>query len=95
MHAGARCGNLGYRARARAFSAAPPPDAQIMAREIGDSSARPQRLEKISRKLSSFDALEAEGRNPIEGGYRLSVIRGDRPTADSARRLQLLQHEAL
>ena len=40
----------------------------------------------ISRRLSDLiDAEEAAGRDPIEGGYRPEVARGNRPSADPPR----------
>ncbi|QIK78239.1 ribosome maturation protein RimP [Sphingomonas piscis] len=50
------------------------PTLQIMAERPDTRQLDLSDCEKISRRLSEkLDALEAEGRDPIEGGYRLEV----------------------
>jgi ribosome maturation factor RimP len=50
------------------------PTLQIMAERPDTRQLDLTDCEKISRLVSEkFDALEAEGRDPIEGGYRLEV----------------------
>jgi ribosome maturation factor RimP len=50
------------------------PTLQVMAERPDTRQLDLGDCEKISRRLSEFfDALEAEGRDPIEGGYRLEV----------------------
>jgi ribosome maturation factor RimP len=50
------------------------PTLQIMAERPDTRQLDLGDCEKISRRLSEkLDALEAEGRDPIEGGYRLEV----------------------
>jgi ribosome maturation factor RimP len=50
------------------------PTLQVMAERSDTRQLALADCEKISRRLSEkLDALEAEGRDPIEGGYRLEV----------------------
>ncbi|MEO8547684.1 MAG: ribosome maturation protein RimP [Sphingomicrobium sp.] len=50
------------------------PTLQIMAERPATRQLELGDCETISRRLSEvFDALEADGRDPIEGGYRLEV----------------------
>ncbi|QIL02005.1 ribosome maturation protein RimP [Sphingomonas sinipercae] len=50
------------------------PTLQVMAERPDTRQLDLSDCEKISRRISEkFDALEAEGRDPIEGGYRLEV----------------------
>jgi ribosome maturation factor RimP len=50
------------------------PTLQVMAEDPKTRQLDLTDCEKISRRLSELlDALEAEGRDPIEGGYRLEV----------------------
>ena len=50
------------------------PTLQVMAERPDTRQLALADCEKISRKLSEkLDALEAEGRDPIDGGYRLEV----------------------
>ena len=66
---------LGYRLVRVAFvGGKSDPTLQIMAEDPATRQLDLSDCEKISRKLSEkLDALEAEGRDPIEGGYRLEV----------------------
>jgi ribosome maturation factor RimP len=67
--------SLGYRLVRVAFvGGRSDPTLQIMAENPGTRQLDLGDCEKISRRLSEkLDALEAEGRDPIEGGYRLEV----------------------
>ena len=50
------------------------PTLQIMAERPDTRQLTLEDCERLSRRLSErFDALEAEGADPIEGGYRLEV----------------------
>jgi ribosome maturation factor RimP len=50
------------------------PTLQVMAERPDTRQLTIDDCERLSRRLSEvFDALEAEGRDPIEGGYRLEV----------------------
>jgi ribosome maturation factor RimP len=67
--------SLGYRLVRVAFlGGASDPTLQVMAENPATRQLDLSDCEKISRKLSEkLDALEAEGRDPIKGGYRLEV----------------------
>jgi ribosome maturation factor RimP len=67
--------SLGYRLVRVAFlGGRSDPTLQIMAEKPSTRQLDLSDCEIISRKLSEkLDALEAEGRDPIEGGYRLEV----------------------
>ena len=67
--------SLGYRLVRVAFlGGASDPTLQVMAENPATRQLDLGDCEKISRKLSEkLDALEAEGRDPIEGSYRLEV----------------------
>jgi ribosome maturation factor RimP len=67
--------SLGYRlVRVALLGGTSDPTLQIMAENPTTRQLDLSDCEKISRKLSeTLDALEAEGRDPIEGGYRLEV----------------------
>ena len=67
--------SLGYRLVRVAFvGGRSDPTLQVMAENPATRQLDLGDCEKISRKLSeTLDALEAEGRDPIEGGYRLEV----------------------
>jgi len=67
--------SLGYRLVRVAFlGGTSDPTLQIMAENPATRQLDLSDCEKISRKLSEkLDALEAEGRDPVEGGYRLEV----------------------
>ena len=67
--------SLGYRLVRVAFvGGRSDPTLQIMAEKPSTRQLDLSDCEVISRKLSEkLDALEAEGRDPIEGGYRLEV----------------------
>ncbi len=50
------------------------PTLQVMAERPDTRQLALEDCERISRRISErFDAMEAEGRDPIEGGYRLEV----------------------
>lgn len=67
--------SLGYRlVRVAMIGGTSDPTLQVMAEKPSTRQLDLSDCEVISRKLSDmFDALEAEGRDPIEGGYRLEV----------------------
>ena len=67
--------SLGYRLVRVAFlGGRSDPTLQVMAERPDTRQLALTDCEKISRKLSEkLDALEAEGRDPIDGGYRLEV----------------------
>ena len=67
--------SLGYRLVRVAFlGGTSDPTLQIMAENPATRQLDLSDCEKISRKLSEkLDSLEAEGRDPIQGGYRLEV----------------------
>src|SRR5688572_29462911 len=67
--------SLGYRLVRVAFlGGRSDPTLQIMAERPDTRQLDLTDCEKISRKLSEkLDALEAAGRDPIDGGYRLEV----------------------
>ncbi len=67
--------SLGYRLVRVAFTGGrSDPTLQIMAENPSTRQLDLSDCEAISRKLSEkLDAMEAEGRDPIEGGYRLEV----------------------
>ncbi len=66
---------LGYRlVRVAMVGGTSDPTLQVMAERPDTRQLALADCEAISRKLSEkLDALEAEGRDPIEGGYRLEV----------------------
>lgn len=66
---------LGYRlVRVAMIGGSSDPTLQVMADRPDTRQLRLEDCERISRGLSDLlDALEAEGRDPIEGGYRLEV----------------------
>lgn len=66
---------LGYRlVRVAMMGGTSDPTLQVMAEKPSTRQLDLSDCEVISRKLSEMlDALEAEGRDPIEGGYRLEV----------------------
>jgi ribosome maturation factor RimP len=67
--------SLGYRlVRVALLGGRSDPTLQIMAERPDTRQLDLSDCETISRKLSEkLDALEAEGRDPVEGGYRLEV----------------------
>jgi ribosome maturation factor RimP len=67
--------SLGYRlVRVAVIGGKSDPTLQVMAEKPSTRQLDLSDCEVISRKLSDkLDALEAEGRDPIEGGYRLEV----------------------
>ena len=67
--------SLGYRlVRVAMIGGTSDPTLQVMAERPDTRQLALADCEAISRKLSEkLDALEAEGRDPIEGGYRLEV----------------------
>ena len=67
--------SLGYRlVRVAMIGGTSDPTLQVMAEKPSTRQLDLSDCEVISRRLSDmFDALEAEGRDPIEGGYRLEV----------------------
>jgi ribosome maturation factor RimP len=67
--------SLGYRlVRVAMMGGTSDPTLQIMAENPATRQLDLSDCEVISRKLSEkLDGLEAEGRDPIEGGYRLEV----------------------
>ena len=67
--------SLGFRlVRVAMIGGTSDPTLQVMAERPDTRQLALADCEAISRKLSEkFDALEAEGRDPIEGGYRLEV----------------------
>ena len=66
---------LGYRlVRVALLGGRSDPTLQVMAERPDTRQLDLTDCETISRKLSEkLDALEAEGRDPVEGGYRLEV----------------------
>ena len=66
---------LGYRlVRVAMIGGASDPTLQVMAERPDTRQLALADCEAISRRLSEkLDALEAEGRDPIDGGYRLEV----------------------
>ena len=68
-------GSLGYRlVRVALIGGKSDPTLQIMAEKPSTRQLDLTDCEVISRALSDkLDALEADGRDPIEGGYRLEV----------------------
>ncbi len=67
--------SLGYRlVRVAMIGGTSDPTLQVMAERPDTRQLDLSDCETISRRLSEkLDALEAEGRDPIEGGYRLEV----------------------
>jgi ribosome maturation factor RimP len=67
--------SLGYRlVRVALLGGRSDPTLQVMAERPDTRQLDLTDCETISRKLSEkLDALEAEGRDPVEGGYRLEV----------------------
>ena len=67
--------SLGYRlVRVAMIGGTSDPTLQVMAERPDTRQLALADCEAISRKLSEkLDALEAEGRDPVEGGYRLEV----------------------
>jgi len=67
--------SLGYRlVRVAMIGGKSDPTLQVMAEKPSTRQLDLSDCEVISRKLSEkLDSLEAEGRDPIEGGYRLEV----------------------
>ena len=67
--------SLGYRlVRVAMIGGTSDPTLQVMAEKASTRQLDLSDCEVISRKLSEkLDALEAEGRDPIAGGYRLEV----------------------
>ena len=67
--------SLGYElVRVAMLGGTSDPTLQVMAERPDTRQLRLEDCEAISRRLSEkLDALEAEGRDPIEGGYRLEV----------------------
>src|SRR5688572_26508389 len=66
---------LGFRlVRVAMIGGTSDPTLQVMAERPDTRQLKLEDCEQISRRLSEMlDALEAEGRDPIEGGYRLEV----------------------
>ena len=66
---------LGFRlVRVAMIGGTSDPTLQIMAERPDTRQLKLEDCEQISRRLSEmFDALEAEGRDPIDGAYRLEV----------------------
>ena len=67
--------SLGYRlVRVAMMGGTSDPTLQVMAENPATRQLDLSDCEVISRKLSeTLDAMEADGRDPIEGGYRLEV----------------------
>ena len=73
------------------------PTLQVMAERPDTRQLDLSDCERISRRLSeTFDSLEAEGRDPIEGSYRLEVSSPgiDRPLTRVADYRDWVGHEA-
>ncbi len=73
------------------------PTLQVMAENPATRQLTIDDCERLSRRLSElFDGLEAEGRDPIEGGYRLEVSSPgiDRPLTRQADFADWAGHEA-
>lgn len=73
------------------------PTLQVMAENPETRQLTIDDCERLSRRLSElFDGLEAEGRDPIEGGYRLEVSSPgiDRPLTRPADFADWSGHEA-
>ena len=73
------------------------PTLQVMAERPDTRQLTIDDCERLSRRISEkFDALEAEGRDPIEGGYRLEVSSPgiDRPLTRRADFADWKGHEA-
>ncbi|MEO7366070.1 MAG: ribosome maturation protein RimP [Sphingomicrobium sp.] len=73
------------------------PTLQVMAERADTRQLELGDCETISRRISeAFDALEAEGRDPIDGGYRLEVSSPgiDRPLTRRADYADWAGHEA-
>ena len=90
--------SLGYRLVRVAFlGGTSDPTLQVMAENPATRQLDLGDCERISRKLSEkLDALEAEGRDPIQGGYRLEVSSPgiDRPLTRLADYADWKGHEA-
>jgi ribosome maturation factor RimP len=90
--------SLGYRlVRVAMIGGTSDPTLQVMAERPDTRQLALADCEAISRKLSEkLDALEAEGRDPIEGGYRLEVSSPgiDRPLTRLADYDDWMGHEA-
>jgi ribosome maturation factor RimP len=89
---------LGYRlVRVAMIGGTSDPTLQVMAERPDTRQLALADCEAISRRLSEMlDALEAEGRDPIEGGYRLEVSSPgiDRPLTRLADFTDWAGHEA-
>ena len=66
---------LGYRlVRVAMIGGTSDPTLQVMAEDPETRQLKLEDCERLSRRISErLDSLEAEGRDPIEGGYRLEV----------------------
>jgi ribosome maturation factor RimP len=89
---------LGYRlVRVAMIGGTTDPTLQVMAERPDTRQLKLEDCEAISRRLSDkLDALEAEGRDPIEGGYRLEVSSPgiDRPLTRRSDYADWAGHEA-
>lgn len=89
---------LGFKlVRVAMIGGASDPTLQVMAERADTRQLELGDCETISRRLSEiFDALEAEGRDPIDGGYRLEVSSPgiDRPLTRRADYSDWAGHEA-
>ncbi len=73
------------------------PTLQVMAEDPGTRQLKLEQCERLSRRLSEMlDAMEAEGRDPVEGGYRLEVSSPgiDRPLTRRSDYADWVGHEA-
>ena len=90
--------SLGYRlVRVAMIGGKSDPTLQVMAEKPSTRQLDLSDCEVISRRLSErLDALEAEGRDPIEGGYRLEISSPgiDRPLTRLADYRDWAGHEA-
>ena len=89
---------LGYRlVRVAMIGGTSDPTLQVMAERPDTRQLALADCEAISRRLSEmFDCMEAEGRDPIEGGYRLEVSSPgiDRPLTRRSDYADWTGHEA-
>jgi ribosome maturation factor RimP len=89
---------LGYRlVRVAMIGGTSDPTLQVMAERPDTRQLALADCEAISRRLSEkLDALEAEGRDPVEGGYRLEVSSPgiDRPLTRRSDYADWAGHEA-
>ena len=90
--------DLGYRlVRVAMIGGTSDPTLQVMAESPETRQLKLEDCEQISRRLSELlDAMEAEGHDPIEGGYRLEVSSPgiDRPLTRRSDYADWAGHEA-